>query len=126
MNYLKCLVINFLTVFFADHILPGLNVTSQTRLPHIGSDLIFAAILGLLNSLIHPVLKLIRQDVTVLRIAMIALILNFAAYGIIRWVSIGIEVQSVEGYILASCVVSLGSFLSNYFEMKRQRHQGHS
>jgi uncharacterized membrane protein YvlD (DUF360 family) len=120
MNYLKSLFINFLTIFFSNHILPGLSVTSQ-RLPLVGSDLIFAAALGFLNSLIHPLLKLLRQDVTVLRIALISIILNFTTYGIVRIVSIGVEVHSVEGYILASSIVTLGSFFSNYFEMKRSR-----
>lgn len=123
MYYLKILVINFLTVFFADHILPGLEVTNQTRLPHIGGDLIFAFVLGLLNSLIYPVLKLIHQQGSAMKIALIALILNFAAYAIIKmFPSIGIHVNTVEGYVIVSVVVTLGSFLTNFFEMKRNKH----
>ncbi len=121
MNYFKSLSFNFLIVFFADHILPGINVTNQTRLPHIGGDLIFAVVLGLLNSLIFPVLRLIRQEATALRLALIAIILNFAAYAIIKLIPIGIVVESVEGYVIVAAVVTLGSFFTNYFEMKHHR-----
>ena len=118
MNYLKTLVINFLIVFFANHILPGILVMDQTKLPHIGGDLIMAICLGVLNTLIYPILKLTGQ-VSGLKIALAALILNFAAYAIVKIIPIGIGVTSVEGYIMASAVVAIGSFLTNFFEMKR-------
>lgn len=118
MYYLKILFFNFLIVFFANHILPGVEVTSQTKLPHIGGDLIFAAVLGALNSLIFPILKLVRQEANGLRIAIAALILNFAVYALVKLLPIGINVMSVEGYLLVSCVVAVGSFLTNFLEMK--------
>jgi len=119
MNYLKSLVINFLIIFFSDHILPGIQVMDQTKLPHVGGDLILSVVLGLLNSLIYPVLKLIHADPSGLKIGLVALILNFAAYGLVKLLPIGISVNTVEGYILVSAVVSLGGFLTNYFELKR-------
>ena len=42
MNYPKSLFYNFLTVYFANHLLPGIELLQQTRFPHIGSDLPFA------------------------------------------------------------------------------------
>lgn len=118
MYFLKILFFNFLIVFFANHILPGIEVTSQTKLPHIGGDLIFAAVLGALNSSIFPILKLVRQEAKAIRIAMVALILNFAVYAIVKLLPIGISVMTVEGYLLVSCVVAVGSFLTNFLEMK--------
>lgn len=123
MNYLKSLVINFLVVFFSDHILPGIQVMNQTKLPHLGGDFILAIALGLLNSLIYPVLKLTHSETSALKIALVALILNFAAYGLVKLIPIGISVTTVEGYILVSAVVTIGGFLTNYFEMKR--HTSH-
>ncbi len=121
MNYLKTLVINFLIVFFADHVLPGILVMDQTKLPHIGGDLIMAFALAILNTLIYPILRLIGHA-SALKIALVAIILNFAAYGVIKLIPIGIGVTNVEGYIMASAVVAIGSFLTNFFEMKR-RHK---
>lgn len=121
MYYLKSLFFNFLTVFFANHILPGIDVVNQTKLPHFGGDLLFAAALGLLNSLIYPILK-IFDKVSVSKIILLAVILNFAVYAVLKWLPIGINVESIEGYLLASAVVSLGSFLTNFLEMKHSMH----
>ena len=46
MTYLKSLFFNFLVVFFANHVLPGIEVVKPTKLPHIGGDLTFAIALG--------------------------------------------------------------------------------
>ncbi len=119
MSYIKSLFFNFLVVFFADHILPGIEVLDQTKLPHFGGDLIFSLVLGFLNSLIFPFLRLIEQHLAPVKIAMIALILNFVAYGFLRWLPVGIQVITVEGYLLCAVVVTLGSFLTNYWELKQ-------
>ena len=126
MNYIKSLFFNFLVVFFADHILPGIEVVDQTKLPHFGGDLLFSVALGFLNSLIFPFLKLVDRNLTALRIAMIALVLNFAAYALLKLLPVGIQVITVEGYILAAVVVSLGSFLTNYLELKHNRQKAQS
>lgn len=126
MNYPKSLFYNFLTVFFANHILPGIEVLSMTKLPHLGADIPFAVIVGLLNSLIYPVLKLIDHRVGVIRIALVAFIMNFAIYAILKVVPVGIQISSVEGYLIASFVISLSSFALNFFEMRSDRpHGGH-
>ena len=123
MSYIKSLFFNFLVVFFANHILPVIDVADQTKLPHFGGDLLFAIALGFLNSLIFPVLKLIDRHLTAVRIAMISLVVNFAAYALLKLLPVGILLASVEGYILAAVVVSLGSFLTNYLEMKHYCHK---
>lgn len=122
MIYLKSLVINFLIIFFANHILPGINVINQTKLPHIGGDLIFAVALGFLNMLIFPVLRLILREVNWIKSAILAIILNFVVYAIVKIVPpIGIKITSVQGYVVASLVVAVGSFITNFYEMKRSK-----
>lgn len=123
MNYLKNLAINFLVVFFSDHILPGIEVSNQTKLPHLGGDLIFAFILGLLNSLIYTALRMIHGHASGLKIAIVCLILNFAAYAIVKLIPIGVHVLTVEGYVLASAIVAISSFLTNFFEMRNRESQ---
>ena len=119
MNYLKSLFFNFLTVFFANHLLPGIEVVKQSKLPHIGGDLLFAIVLGFLNSLIFPVLKVMDQKISVGRIAITASVLSFAAYAVLKFAPLGIEIKTVEGYLLAAGFVGAGGFLTNYLEMKR-------
>ncbi len=125
MYFLKTLFFNFLAVFFANHILPGIEVVDQTKLPHLGADLPFALALGLLNSLIFPVMKLIKTPVTILKIAVAALLLNLFVYAIVKFFPIGIDL-TLMGMLYGSIVVSIGSFLTNYLEMKHSRHAQHS
>lgn len=121
MNYLKGLLTNFLLVFFADHILPGIEVVDTTKLPHIGGDLIFSAVLGFLNGSIYHALKILRQEVSALKIALIVLVLNFTSYALVKFLPIGIQIIHLEGYLLAASVVSIGSFTLNFLEMKKHR-----
>lgn len=123
MNYIKSLFFNFLTVFFANHILPGIEVVNQTKLPHLGGDLPFAAALGFINSLIYPILKLVDRQTSAPRIGMLALVVNFAAYAFLKLMPVGIHISTVEGYILAAFVTSLGSFLTNFLEMRHHRQK---
>ena len=124
MYFLKTLFFNFLAVFFANHILPGIEVVDQTKLPHLGADLPFALALGLLNSLIYPVMKLLKTPITILKIAVTALLLNLFVYAIVKFFPIGIDL-TLEGYLYGSIVVALGSFLTNYLEMKHNSHVHH-
>ncbi len=124
MYYLKTLFFNFLAVFFANHILPGIEVVDPTKLPHLGADLPFAFGLGLLNSLIYPAMKLFNLRVTVLRIAITAVLLNLFVYAIVKFFPIGIDL-TLEGYLYGSIAVSLGSFLINYLELKHGSHHPH-
>lgn len=122
MNYIKSLFFNFLIVFFANHILPGIYVHDLTKIPHIRADLLFPLCLGLLNSLIYPILKVFSQSVSWFRIAALALILNFIVYALLKLLPIGIEIATLEGYLFVSLLVSVGSFILNYWEMKHCEH----
>lgn len=122
MNYPKSLFFNFLTVFFANHILPGIEVMSQTKLPHLGHDILFAIVVGVLNSLIYPALKLIDRQVNAIRIAAVALIMNFAIYAILKVIPVEIHVSSLMGYLIASFVVSVGGFTTNYLALRSKKH----
>ncbi|MDE3046318.1 MAG: phage holin family protein [Verrucomicrobiota bacterium] len=124
MNYLKSLFFNFLTVFFANQLLPGIEVVNTSKLPHIGGDILFPLALGLLNSLIYPILRLIDQRVSFVRLGLISFILNFSSYALLKLLPISIQISSVEGYLFASVTVSVFSFLINYLEMNAHQH-GH-
>lgn len=125
MHYIKSLFFSFLTVFFSLHIFSGIEVTNTTKLPHVGGDLLFAAGLGLLNSLIFPILKMIDKHSLGLRMISIAVVLNFAAYALLKLLPLGISITSLEGYAIVSAAVSVCSFLTNYLEMKHSEHSHH-
>lgn len=119
MNYWKGLFFNIFAVYFLNSILPGLEIVNATRLPHVGGDLMFAIVIGLFNSLIYPVMRLVNAKITKARIALIAIVISFVAYAISRFAPVGVEVKSIEGYLIAAVLVAVIGFLTNFLEMKR-------
>lgn len=122
MTYLKNFLICFLIVFFVNYLFPGIDVVNQTKLPHIGGDLIFAAILGLLNSLIFPLLRVMDKHTNLIRIVVVTAILNFAVYALLKLLPFGVFVTNVEGYFFGAIFVTLGSFLVSYFQYRYYRN----
>lgn len=60
------------------------------------------------------------------RMALVAVILNFAIYAILKIAPIGIRVMSIEGYLLAASVVTVGSLVLTYFYTRHHpRHYTH-
>jgi uncharacterized membrane protein YvlD (DUF360 family) len=122
MNYLKSLGISFLTIFFANYLLPGIDVVVQTKLPHVGGDLIFPVALAVLNALIVPILKLSDGYLTVMRLSVSSLILNFALYALLKLIpSMGIHIASVQGYMEAAALAAASTILLGYLEIRRLR-----
>ena len=119
MNYFKSVCFNFLTVFFANYVLPGIEVVHQTKLPHIGGDFLFAAAIGILNSLIYPVLKVVNRPISIGQIALTACCIAFGSYTILKFAPLGIEIRSIEGFLLAAIAAGLGGFLTSFLEMRR-------
>lgn len=119
MHYLKSLFFSFLVIFFSLHIFDGIEVKDATKLPHLGGDLLFAIGLGFLNSLIFPVLKMIDAHTLAIRMILATLVLNFAAYALLKLLPLGISVTSLKGYAIIAAAVSLASFLMNYLEMRQ-------
>src|SRR3990167_7543649 len=66
----------FLIVFFANHVLPGIYVIDQTKLPHVGGDLLFAFILGVINSIICPFIQMVKKT-TFSKLFCVCFVLNF-------------------------------------------------
>jgi hypothetical protein len=102
-------------VFFANYLLPGVEVTDQTKIPHFGGDLPFAAGLGLLNAIVYPIFKRALS-----RLAMATIILNFVAYGVIKFLPLGIDMVNFLGYLTACVVVSAGCFIIHFFASRNE------
>lgn len=119
MTYFKSLFINFLVVFFVNHVIPGVEIAYYTKLPHIGGELIFAFSLGFINSLIFPVLRLFQFSPSHFKIGLISFIVSFGAYSIVNLLPVGIRVSTAGAYIWSSLVVWFASYLTNHLEFKK-------
>lgn len=121
MVFLKGFAINFLVIFFANHILPGVMVGDATKLPHIGADLLFPLVLGFCNALIYPILGLFQGGRNLLKIAIFALGINLIAYAILALFPEKIRIMDVQGYVFGIGAAFLSGFFTNFFEWRRGR-----
>lgn len=129
MNYVKGWFVNFLIIFFANHILPGIVVKGPAKLPHIGGEIPFAIFLAILNSLIYPIMKMVDKSMVLAKLILVVVIVNFSAYALLKFMPIDLHVESIEGYLLASVTVTVGSILAHLREMKKKSlsvHETHT
>ncbi|NGX28770.1 MAG: hypothetical protein K940chlam1_00957 [Candidatus Anoxychlamydiales bacterium] len=119
MTYFKSLIINFLTVFFVNHVIPNVEMDYYSKLPHIGGDLIFAFSLGFLNSLIYPAIILFKVKPTHFKVGLASFLISFGGYSIVNILPVGIKITAPGAYIWTSVVVWFVAYLTNHLELKR-------
>ena len=118
MTYIRSLFLNFLVVFFVNDIIPGIHIQYFEHVPNIGADLLFAAIVGILNSLIFPFLRIADLKPTLMKIVIIAFVISFTSYIIIAFVPFGVQATSFGGVVFAGILVWAMAVFTNYLEMK--------
>ena len=89
------------------------HLISGVRVDNFGTALAVAAVLGLLNVFVRPLLILITLPLTVLSFGLFILILNGLLFKIAGSFVEGFSVESFSSAFLASLVVSLVSWFLN-------------
>src|SRR5258708_31782246 len=114
MGILIRFVVTFIAVFAASAILPA-NIFHMSS---IGGGLIFAAVLGLLNALVRPVVMLLTCPIQLLTLGLSALLINAAIFLVAANVTSGVTVGGFLGAIVAAVVVSVVSWAVSIFVKK--------
>ena len=78
MGYVIRLVINALALWITTLLISGVQITTDSTGKKIGTILLVAAIFGLINSIIRPIVKTIGCAFYVLTLGLIAIIVNGA------------------------------------------------
>ena len=83
------------------HLYPGVQVTS------FGSALVAALVLGLLNTLVRPVLILLTLPVTLITLGLFLFVINALMFWAAAWVLEGLEVTGFTAALVGSLLYSL-------------------
>lgn len=106
MQILIGLLINTLAVWITTSILPGVRVGG------FGNALVVAVVLGIVNTLLRPLLILLTLPLTVVTFGLFLLVINALMILLVDKLVPGFEVENFWWALLFSLVVSLvGSFL---------------
>jgi len=119
MTFLRALFLNFLIVFFVDRTIPGISVQDYGgQSPDLFSDVIFAVVIGLLNSAIFPGLYILGFKPTLLKMAICAFVISFGGFFFLMLVDYGVQVTSFGGLFFGGLIVFCMSLCTNVIEKK--------
>jgi putative membrane protein len=105
MRLLAVWVINALALLLVAYLLKGIHVNG------FGSALIAALVLGLVNTLIRPILVILTLPVTLLTLGLVIFIINALLFLFVGNLLAGFQVASFGAALLGSILYSVISWL---------------
>ncbi len=119
------LLINALAVWATVYLVPGIEVLPDG--PQWAAIVVFALILGLINALLRPLLKLLTLPVLILTLGLFSLLINTLTFWLAAMVGeylhVGFYVRGFWAAFLGALVVSVvSSVLSLLFQPDRHPH----
>ncbi len=105
MTLLLVWILNAVALLIVAYLLPGINVAS------FGAALIAALVLGLLNTLVKPVLVLLTLPITIVSLGLFLLVLNALVFWFAGSILKGFHVNGFWWALLGALVYSLISGL---------------
>lgn len=85
--------------YFGDHFLVA-NFTAAV---------IAAAVFGLLNALVKPVVQLITLPLTIITLGLFAVVLNILLFWAIAWIVPGFDIPTLIGAVVGSIIISFAN-----------------
>ena len=100
-------MVSTIAVLVATYLLPDVKVSN------LSVAVVVAIVLGVLNTFVKPILKVLTLPITVLTLGLFLLVLNTVLVMFVAYVVSGFEIGTVLSAFLFSIIVSLvGSFLN--------------
>lgn len=105
-------IVNTIALVAVAYLMPSVRIES------FATALIAAAVLGLANTIVRPILVILTLPVTVLTLGLFIFVINGLIFFAVAHFVPGFEVAGVWPAILASVVFSLVSWLLSAFVLK--------
>jgi putative membrane protein len=100
-------IIGTITILIVAYLLPGVRVAG------LSSAIIAAAILGILNALVKPILVFFTLPLTILTFGLFLVVVNALVFLLAGSLFRGFKVDSFGSALIASIIVSVVSFVLN-------------
>jgi len=120
-GFLYRLVITALGLWAAATIVPGVTIVG------VGTLLLAALLLGIVNAIIRPIILILTLPLTVLTLGLFILVVNGISLALVAWVLPGFTVAGLVPAVLGSIVVGLTGWFASTFvggsgRIERIRH----
>jgi len=121
MKILVRLIISAIAVLVTDLLLPGVSLGDMSETNGLLTALLVAAVLGLLNALLKPILILLTLPVTVVTLGLFLLVINAVIVLIADHLIDGFTVRSFWWALGFSLLLSLVSSILSSFDRSGKR-----
>jgi putative membrane protein len=101
-------IITTVAILIVAYIMPGVRVAG------IGGAFVAAAILGILNAIVRPILVILTFPITILTLGLFLFIINAFVFWFVGSIYSGLRVDSFGTALIASIIVSIVSFFLNF------------
>jgi putative membrane protein len=98
-------IINAAALLLVAYVVPGISVSG------LGGALVAAAVLGLVNTIIRPLLVLLSLPLEILSLGLFTLVINAALFWFVGRLGLGLVVSNFGAAFLGAIAVSVVSFL---------------
>ena len=102
-------LVNSLALFVAYYIVPGVNISD------FWSGLAAAALLGIVNAVIKPVVVVLTLPINIISLGFFTLVINAFMLKIVAWAIEGFTVNGFWAAFLGAIVISITSWFINLF-----------
>lgn len=123
MNILIRLIISAIAVLVTDLLLPGVTLGDMDTTNGLLTALLTAAVLGLLNALLKPLLVFLTLPVTVISLGLFLLVINAVIVLIAARIVPGFTVESFWWALGFSLVLSLVQGVLNSFDRRESERE---
>jgi len=103
------LLITALGLWAAATIVPGVTIDG------VGSLIVAALLLGLVNAVIRPIILILTLPLTLLTLGLFIFVVNGISLALVAWVMPGFTLSGLGAAILGSIVVGLTSWFASAF-----------
>ena len=107
-----------LAIILASYVIPGIYIEST------GALIMAALVLGLLNSIVRPILIILTLPITFVTLGLFLLVINAFTLWLAARIVPGFGIEGVS-YIWTALVITLTSWLLNLFVRKEERGRRH-
>ena len=123
MKYLIEFIGSALALFITAYIVPGVEILDLTAL------LVATIIVGLINTFIRPILRLLSLPITLVTFGLFAIVINAITFSIAAFFAPGFEINGIVPAFMGAIVLSIVSTLIDFFtnrmggkEKKKEKH----
>ena len=108
-TFLISLIVNAIALYVVTLFVPGVGVDNNITL------VISALVVGIVNGLIKPVVKLISLPLTIITFGLFALVVNAFMFGLAAWIVPGFSISGIFPAFIGAIVLTIVSTLLNFF-----------